>query len=140
MKKIATILILTFSLSFIWETAQAFLYAPHFFGIKDFLMVHFWASGGDVLLVLIILFSEFLFFRWFFKEKKEQKMEFLFIALIGFGLAVFVEKYALKTNRWAYGPWMPIIPFLNVGLTPILQMILIPEIVFIFWKKKSKEF
>ena len=46
------------------------------------------------------------------------------LALIGQTIG---EVFALRTGRWSYGPSMPVIPILGVGLTPLLQMpLLIP--------------
>src|SRR3989338_8107847 len=42
------------------------------------------------------------------------------IALIIF--AILLEKWALGTGRWVYTDAMPIIPFLRVGLTPVIQL------------------
>ena len=41
------------------------------------------------------------------------------------GLVIFaigLELFALSTGRWAYKDWMPIIPILGVGLTPMVQL------------------
>jgi hypothetical protein len=47
--------------------------------------------------------------------------------LIGVLLAVSFELWAIHAvHRWEYKPSMPLVPFLRVGVTPILQMILIP--------------
>ena len=37
-------------------------------------------------------------------------------------MAVLLEQWALATNRWAYSDQMPIIPWLEVGLTPAIQL------------------
>lgn len=41
---------------------------------------------------------------------------------ISFLVAVLIEVFALSATRWAYGLWMPVIPILEVGLTPIIQL------------------
>ena len=47
------------------------------------------------------------------------------IVVIGFIVAISIEWYALATDRWAYNVYMPIIPFLSVGLTPTIQLALL---------------
>lgn len=41
---------------------------------------------------------------------------------VSFLVAVLIEIFALGAARWAYGPWMPVIPILKVGLSPIVQL------------------
>lgn len=44
------------------------------------------------------------------------------IILIGILVSVFIELYALRTGRWEYNGYMPIIPIIGVGLTPAIQI------------------
>jgi hypothetical protein len=44
------------------------------------------------------------------------------ILIIGFVVAVVNEWYGLNTKRWKYKTSMPIIPILNVGITPAIQL------------------
>lgn len=47
-------------------------------------------------------------------------------ALVGVLLAISFELWAVHAvDRWEYGT-MPIVPLIRVGLTPLLQMILVP--------------
>ncbi len=47
----------------------------------------------------------------------------LWLSLIfGLAAAVFIELRALEAGRWAYTSAMPVIPLLNIGLTPFVQL------------------
>lgn len=121
---------ITFILNFFWEVAQTPLYAPHFDGVWGLILVHLKASGGDVLMVGIILILNAVIFRkwsWFCGFNKNK---IILTVFWGFILAAGVEFYALSTNRWGYNDLMPIIPILNVGLTPTLQMMILPTLGF----------
>ncbi len=48
------------------------------------------------------------------------------LGLLGTITAVAVERSALATGRWTYNSLMPIVPFVHVGLWPVLQMTLLP--------------
>ena len=135
MKKILIISIITFILNFFWEISQAFLYASHFVGISGLIKVHIRASLGDLLIVFLILLIDAIISTRIF-PKENSKKRFVAIAITGFILAVIIEKYALAIGRWSYNPLMPIIPILNVGLIPILQMIILP--IAIFYLQNSK--
>lgn len=135
MKKIVFIALISFVLNFIWEISQAFLYAPHYVGIAGLLTVHLRASLGDMLMIFIILSLDAFIFDRIFTRGKITIARLARIIFAGFLLAAIIEKYALATERWSYGPLMPIIPWLNVGLLPLLQMILIPLVIFAIWMR-----
>ena len=126
MKKVFSVFILVFLLNFLWEILQAFLYGPHFVGLGGLVKVHLVASLGDVLMIMIIFLLSYVISGYNFLNSECNARRFFSVMIIGFILAVIVEKYALATGRWGYSSLMPIIPFLNVGLTPVLQMVLIP--------------
>jgi hypothetical protein len=54
------------------------------------------------------------------------------LALLGGLISVGLERTALSAGRWAYGSAMPVIPGLGVGLTPVLQMALLPSLILRF--------
>lgn len=51
--------------------------------------------------------------------------------LSGLALGVLVEWVALDTHRWTYAAAMPLIAELQIGLVPVVQMLVLP--VSIFW-------
>jgi len=51
--------------------------------------------------------------------------DILVLAIIGFFFAVGIEQSALLLERWGYTDVMPIVPYLQVGLLPVLQMTLL---------------
>lgn len=49
----------------------------------------------------------------------------------GLIISIIVEWVGLDVlKRWTYTDSMPIIPILNIGLLPVLQMLLLPPIIF----------
>lgn len=50
------------------------------------------------------------------------------VALLGAACAVAIEKVALTAGCWSYNEQMPIVPVLNVGLWPLLQLTLLVPI------------
>src|SRR3989344_1326574 len=126
MRKVSYLFILAFAFNFIWEISQSFLYMPHYVGIAELIKVHFIASLGDVVIIGIIFLLSYLIFGFNFLKDKYSVKNLFVVIIIGLTMAVLIEKYALLTSRWEYNSAMPIIPLLKVGLTPILQMILIP--------------
>lgn len=117
-------------LNYVWEMAQASLYS----GIEDwgYIWWHcFVASLGDGILVLIIYtvgWAAFRRFDWYLYPSGKSCGLMLATGLcIGLG----VELAAVHVvNRWAYTIGMPLIPGLGVGLVPVLQMLLLPPLIF----------
>lgn len=139
MKKYLSILWLVFIINFLWEISQMFLYENHTNGFWNFIFLHIKASLGDVVIFLLIYLLGALIFqskKWFVKENKSK---YFIASLLGLIIAIVIERYALATQRWAYNNLMPVIPLLKVGLSPILQMIILPPITILFLEKlKSK--
>ena len=45
---------------------------------------------------------------------------------LGIVTAVGLEMWAIGQRRWSYNELMPVLPFVRVGLWPVLQMALVP--------------
>ncbi len=98
------------------------------------------ASFGDVLMILIIYSSVSFLLKDFFWVKHFKFNGIFFSIIIGFIISIIVEKIALSVNMWSYSNNMFLIPFLKVGITPTLQMIILPLIIFKFSNNKLLNF
>ena len=113
-----------------WELAESPLYEGT--GDSSRMWWHcFVASLGDGLLVLLILGAGFVAFgraRWFVAPGAGG---YALMVAVGLAVAVAVEWIALHPlRRWSYTPRMPVVPGLGVGLLPVLQMLVLPPLVF----------
>jgi hypothetical protein len=64
------------------------------------------------------------------------------IIVVGFLVAVIMERAALFASWWQYAASMPRIPVLSVGLCPVLQLMTVPLVVFwvaTHWTKSGQE-
>jgi hypothetical protein len=123
----------SFFLNLLWENLQAPLYA----GFVSFLQ-HFWicfrATWGDLLFMSVIYAAIALIHRDFYwlvdRAAYAQAATWIIAILMGILLAANFELWAVYVdNRWQYSASMPLIPVLQIGLTPVLQMIFIPLLV-----------
>jgi len=113
LKKPIVIFIIAFLLNWVWENSHSFLYI-HYQSEVITQLILLRAALFDA--VFITLMSVLFWRVGYFKKR-------LWYALIpGFVFAVLLEQWALATNRWAYSDQMPIIPWLEVGLTPAIQL------------------
>jgi len=116
--------------NYLWELAQA----PLYMGMERFRAVWwhcFVASLGDGLFVLGIFARAWLLLR--------QQRGFVHPGIWGYGvmlttglvIGITVEWVAVHLlERWMYTAWMPRIPGLAVGLVPVLQMLMLPPLIF----------
>lgn len=118
------------ALNYAWELAQLDFYAGTG-GLPEMWLHCFKSSLVDGLLVMLIFGAGALIFR---ERSWCQRMTFykwVFIFLAGFVVGVGVEWIGFRVlKRWEYGESMPIIPIVGVGLVPILQMLILPPLVF----------
>lgn len=83
------------------------------------------ASLGDAAITLAIYTAgALLTWRWRWPLYGKWK-HYLMTALFGASLAVIIERVATASGRWTYNDSMPIVPELNVGLWPLLQLTLL---------------
>lgn len=80
--------------------------------ITQFILVR--ASLFDALLITVILLP-FIYLQIL----KNRVFLMLLVATI---IAIINEWYGLSTNRWMYNSFMPIIPIIETGLTPTIQL------------------
>ena len=108
--------------NFAWEMLQMPLYGKFEGGWWRC----FQASLGDVV-ILGVLYSLMAcaaeHWTWF---ERLSPWRLVLLSALGFLVGVLIEQRALSVGAWSYGPGMPRVPFLDVGWTPVLQMILIP--------------
>lgn len=116
--------------------AQAYLYAS-MGTVREATWQCFVASSWDVTIVVAIAAVTSLLFGGTAWLAERRPAAFALAALIGAAVAVVIEWRALGLERWAYGSRMPVIPGLNVGIVPILQMVLLPPAIFLLARTTS---
>ena len=123
LKKLLYVFLFSFGLNVFWEQAHSFLYA-NYQGtpITEFILLRAAVSDAVILSLLALPFLYFDFFR---------KRVWLII-LLGIAVSMLIELYALHTGRWTYNEYMPLIPFLHIGLTPTVQLGLLGYLVYLF--------
>ncbi|MBI2627443.1 hypothetical protein HYW72_00775 [Candidatus Nomurabacteria bacterium] len=113
MKRLSVIFLFSFVVNIVWENAHSFLYANYMGGsITETILAQ--AALWDAIIITFICLP-FLYIGAL--EKKSW-----LIIILGMAVAIAIELYALKTGRWAYNVYMPIIPIIRIGLTPTVQL------------------
>lgn len=139
MKRIQKLLLLhlfiflfAFLLNLFWE----YLHTPLYLMITNHTSFdYFYMATVDGIIVLLIYWLVCLEARTFFWLSELQK-HIALILISGIFVSSFIEvKNVYFTHVWSYAAAMPIIPFLGVGLSPVLQMIVTPLVTFYLVRK-----
>jgi uncharacterized membrane protein len=110
-----------------WEMLQMPGYQEMAYGSwSETAWMCFRASLGDGLITVIVYSLTVLVRRALYKENSMMRMQtFASLAILGAIVAVVIEKLALSVGRWSYSNVMPVMPILEVGLLPLLQLIIL---------------
>ena len=130
---VALLFVSAFIFNLIWEYLHYPLYICTWERVSCSLVAGFY----DALITLGIYAGGLLLFRamfWFTPSRvfRNKVLSYTYLFLSSFIIAYGIELRALLTDRWTYAASMPIIPLLNVGLSPIAQLlILVPLSLFV---------
>jgi hypothetical protein len=135
---VLTTLLLAFVLNFAWEVIQMPLYKDASFDIEHIAFCAL-ASVADAIMVLLIYFGFALIYRnplWVRNLTLPRILLLMFVGTIG---AVVAEMRHVSAGNWAYDKAMPIIAVVDVGLSPVLQFMLLPVIIYYLSFKMKKD-
>ncbi len=127
------IALIAFVLNFIWENLHAGLYNEYNLFMKSIYFLG--CTIGDVVLTFIIygLVAVVLKDKYWIRN---FNFKILLIVLIMAGLVSFTAEWvAVELDFWSYNKRMPVVPFLDIGLSPFLAIIVNPILSFICARK-----
>ena len=128
-RMIRIILALAFVLDFLWEMAQMPLFKNMPFTGRTTLFCAL-ATIADCIMVLLLYLGFGLIYKdpmWF---RKPDILPVLFLIIAGGVGAVLAERQHLFEGNWAYNSYMPLVPVVDVGLSPILQFMVLPATIY----------
>ncbi len=122
-----------------WERAQSHLYV-----LPGGAEVEWWmcaaASVGDGLVVLLIVQISRLVIGqrdWYLQPGVRG---YAVLLLSGAVVSTVIEWSTIHVGQWwAYSPRMPLIPVLNIGVAPLVQMLVLPPLIvtlLAWWHRK----
>lgn len=117
------IALVAFPLNLLWENFHANLYEDIKISMVHFMLL---CALADVLITLLIYMTVSLLLRnahWLRIMSWQKILLALPIAVV---TAVVMEKLPLSWGWWSYSPQMPVLPWVRVGLSPFLQISLLP--------------
>tara|TARA_R110001592_G_scaffold68626_1_gene210270 strand:- start:27434 stop:27955 length:522 start_codon:yes stop_codon:yes gene_type:complete len=133
-KTLWAIALLAFGLNWIWEVAQGPLYEGFVFDLEHISFCGL-ASIADMFMVILLWFGFALIYKdiYWIGQMKGRRVFWLILAG-GIG-AILAEMRHTAAGNWSYAQDMPLIPWVEVGLSPVLQFSFLPLIIFFFTKR-----
>ena len=128
--RIAILFVVAAAINFLWEVAQMPFYAwqGSFFDAAAHCVL---PSLGDGFMVLMIYAIGWLVLRRSDWSDRPSVPSYILMLLSGFTLAMLVEWGGVHVlGRWSYAANMPLLPGWGIGVIPILQMLVLPPIIF----------
>lgn len=121
---------LAFLLNLVWEIAQGSLYSGYVYDLNHISFCAL-ASVADMLMVLLLYFAFTIFYKDPYWLDRMAISNVIGLVLIGGTGAILGELRHLSAGSWSYSDAMPILPVVDVGLSPVLQFMLLPTLIFI---------
>jgi hypothetical protein len=97
------------------------------------------ATGGDLMILLFAFWTTALIFRdhgWLTTTHTWPVVVFAVLAFtVSTGTEIVMTRYL---HHYSYGPAMPIVPLLRIGLAPFLQWIILPPLALWFVRRQTR--
>lgn len=123
-----------FVLNFVWELLHGPLYKDFEYDLWHILICTL-ASIADMLMVLLLFFAFSIGTNDPYWIKRISISSSSVLIVFGGVGAIFLEMLHTSRGDWQYTDEMPLFPLLDVGLTPILQFMILPWLSFLLTKK-----
>ena len=129
-RRLAALFVISVLLNFPWEVAQMPLSVEDGSWL-EFALHYVIPSLGDGLIVMLIFCV-----GWAVQCRSDWTDQpgwaaYALMLTTGFSVAVIVEWVGFYgLNRWSYTASMPLLPGLGIGVVPVLQMLILPPVIF----------
>ncbi len=123
------VIVIGLLLNFAWEMLQM----PLFENMQQDLQTVIFcalASVADVIMLLLLYYSLALVYKDPLWIKQLTAQRVIILILVGGVGAILAEMRHLSAGTWAYSESMPLVPIVNAGLSPVLQFMLLPVLVY----------
>ncbi|MEX2053011.1 MAG: hypothetical protein WD898_02160 [Candidatus Paceibacterota bacterium] len=130
-RKLLSVFLLAFLLNWAWENLHSNLYL-HYSGGDISQGVLFQATFLDAIFITLMAI--------FFLKVRFLRRNIWYALVFGVIAGMITEIYALRIGWWGYSELMPIVPIVNTGLTPTIQLGLLAYITYKIVGMKSPSF
>ena len=132
------VFVIAFLLNVIWEMAQMPLYeGMSIRSLGSWLACMQAAIGDGVITVAIWAGGATLYGcrNWVMGPTVPRVV---YLIAVGAGIAIAIETVSLAAGRWTYSAIMPVAPWSGIGVSPLIQLILLPGVAAALASLRSK--
>ncbi|MCC3154938.1 hypothetical protein Q3A66_17335 [Hymenobacter sp. BT770] len=121
--------VLAFLLNYAWELSHCTLYQGISYDLPHVAFLAL-ASLADTIMAGLLYFGFALVYRNGLWARHLPAERIFWLVVAGGTGAILSEVAHLAAGNWAYATRMPIIPGIGVGLTPVLQFMVLPVLIY----------
>lgn len=132
------IALIAFFLNLVWELAQGTLYKGYEYDFQHIAFCTLASVADAIMAVLLYLGFAFILKEPFWIGELSFTRGLLLMLVGGIG-AILGEIRHISAGNWAYADSMPLIPFVHVGLSPVLQFTLLPILIYVLSYRMLKK-
>lgn len=136
---VLAVILFSFLLNAVWEILQIPLYKEGIYSFNHILFCLL-ASAADVIMVMLIYFGFAIICKNAMWVQNLKPINIIFLILVGGIGAILAETRHLSIGTWSYAAIMPVIPVVNVGLSPVLQFMILPLLIYTISLKIIKRY
>ncbi len=116
---------------FLWEVLQSPLYTCGSLSLNEYLPKLIGATLGDGIIMVLFYLIGYVRNRDQYWFKRMTRSDVYVLVPIAILIAITIEIMNTQVLvRWGYSEFMPLLPILNIGVVPIIQLVILPFVVF----------
>jgi hypothetical protein len=132
-----------FFFSFVLNATWEWIQSPFFIDITSDLNTIIWyrihcTLGDSLILITGYILTSFYYrnFNWVRNSNVKHHVVFVVMGVIYTLFSEYLNVYV--NNSWSYSDYMPLLPFVNIGLVPLFQWIILPPIIIFITKRQIR--
>ena len=116
--------------NFVWEILQLPLFTLWTTGtLRQQAFAVFHCTIGDVMIAALSLLAALSLVAQPNWPRSSARRVYLLSLTVGLGYTIYSEWVNTSVRgSWAYSEWMPVLPLLGTGLSPLMQWLIVPTL------------
>ena len=123
------VLALAFLLNLLWEVLQVPLFKGLEWNLQSFLLCAL-ASVADANMTLLLYYAFAVIYKDPLYAQNMTLTRTLILVVVGGLGAILAEMKYTSEGTWSYADTMPLVPIVHVGLSPVLQFMVLPALTY----------
>jgi hypothetical protein len=127
--------------NFAWEILQLPLYTMWYTGtVKGIAVAVLHCTAGDFIIATAALIAALCVAGDYDWPARSFGQVALVAFVIGLTYTIFSEWLNIVIRKsWAYSDWMPVVPLIGTGVSPLTQWVVVPGIA-MWWSKRARSY